>query len=133
MSASFSCNVFLSLFGTRLLGDSFYRAACCASTAGNALISIDLVLTGTLGNSVYRAACCARAAGNALIRNFVSHFCTPPLNFDLKDLFDLLCYYNMKNPTLQHIFLIYAPQTVIYFQAYFYSVFCHLFGVYLAF
>ena len=68
MAAPISINVYRSAFR-----DSSDRACSSASTAGNANVSIDYILSITLGNSTNRAAVSTRTARSACIRNLVSH------------------------------------------------------------
>jgi hypothetical protein len=58
---------------------SGHRASLCASTALDALVSVDLVLAIAFLDCVYRASLCASTASNALIGNLVCHFSVPPL------------------------------------------------------
>ncbi len=54
------------------------RAVALASTAVNALVGINNVLSIALGNSLGRAVVLAYSAGNAFIGNLVSHILNPP-------------------------------------------------------
>ena len=68
MAAPISITVYLSAFR-----DSSERSCCSASTAGNANVSIDYILSIALGNSTNRAAVSTRTARSACVRNYISH------------------------------------------------------------
>jgi len=51
----------------------FYGAGTSASTALDALFSVDLVLAVSLGDSFYGAGRCASATADASITNYICH------------------------------------------------------------
>lgn len=64
-----------------VLAYSLNRTFACTCTAGNALVSVDLVLAVALGYRFVGASILTRTAGNALITYFVCHCRTPPYAF----------------------------------------------------
>jgi len=61
-------------FAYRLQAGCAYRAGTCACTALDALVRIDLILGISLGDSFYRALCCASTAHDASIADYICHF-----------------------------------------------------------
>ena len=74
---------------------SAYRASVCASTAINALVSVDNVDSITLSDSFAGALISACTACYAIFRNLVCHFHVPPIN-----LIDILyhIFLDLKRP-----------------------------------
>ena len=64
---------------------SINRASACASTAVNALISINYINSISLRDSLSRAFTCAYAAADTRIINYISHCKQPPFYIYLHD------------------------------------------------
>ncbi len=63
---SFNCKKSVSLRSTD-------RASICAGTALNALVCVDNIFAVAFGDSFNRAFCRTSAAGDAVVRNLICH------------------------------------------------------------